>query len=463
MEIDLEKLKWQENVVEKWKQIGGKGWLSLPPGIGKSFIAVIAIKQLLNNVPNASVMIVVPKNHLAEQWSIKYIDTLRKQYPESIIHLRTVQSIFRRTGFYNFIIWDELHKYVNGEQFSKVFTNFKAVGQLGLSGSVSPEIYQKLKIMGMQRVIHMSRKEAIDLKFLTPTYVYNIGIKPSYIEEMRLAKLTNTIEKESLKLAQIPCFEILNPSLTNFQKSHIIRKTRMGWNETFGIAMKVQRAIIQRNDIVDNHPQKIEIFKEFATKFNNKQILTFSKFTNFANLLTSCFPEESKSYHSNISGIVVDNLGNVLGQSIKEKTTKTVNRKKTTSTKTKYEVDGNKYEWSELKKAYPNIHFKRVSPKVVKQQVLDDFIAKRIRIINSAVELQEGLDIPSIDACYEASRTNSTLTLIQEAGRLRKAGGIFLRAYLDTEYSSDKRKIYQTQEEGDIDGIDIQSVSQINV
>ena len=458
--INQEKLAFQKETVKKWIETGLRGWLSLPPGIGKSYIAVLAMRKLLGNKPNAKIMVVVPKLPLAKQWIDGYITELKSEFSNSIIEVRTIHSLLQKKGTYNFIVWDEIHKYINGEEFSKSFNNFKAKAQLGLSGSVNNQIESRLNELAFRKVVEMSREEALTRKFLTPTYIYNLAIKPSLFDEAKLYKLTTEIKRDSHKLNGYAAFYLLNPKISENDKKYISSIIGLPWKIIFGMALKIQRLSNERTRIVELHPKKKDAFKQCVEKFPDRQVLTFSKKTAFADQLTELYPNISKSYHSLTPGHVLNANGEVVGESVKITNGK---RKSTKTIQTKYKVNNKFYSWEELKTAFPQNKFKRVSNKVVKENILKGFARKDFRILNSALSLQEGIDIKSIDLCFESSRSADSLTLIPEVGRLRSHGGIFIRAYLDSEYSSDLFKLQKTQEESGIKPIDITSIDQINV
>ncbi len=346
-----------------------------------------------------------------------------------------INSSIKRRKSYDFVAYDEIHEYLRGEEFSKTFSMLESPAKLGLSGTILEDDREYLESLGMPVFSSMSREEGLARGFLTPTYIYNLRIPLTIPEIARMREYNKAIAIESGKLPKFYT-ECLDPNSDTVQQHS--RMTGMKPGEIVGIAMKLQRMVQKRNDFLDKNPKKIEAFKGFVERFlqdPDAKILTFSKNTEMANMLTELYPSISKSYHSNIPGELWE------GESLAGKIWKKEEKKgRKSSFRTVYlDLEGNEIDEGRLKK------LRKVSQKACRERIMSEFRDGTIRILNSAEALKVGIDVPDVRFVYEVSGSSNRRDFQQKVGRIREIG-IYVRAFMDGSHQGFKTKDQETIE-----------------
>ncbi len=85
---------WQKSVIEKWKEVRAKGYVEAATGVGKSYIAVLAIKECNFRHPNAFVNIVVPTTKLLEDWTGYFVGKgTKKKWVKGHIEIHGLKNV----------------------------------------------------------------------------------------------------------------------------------------------------------------------------------------------------------------------------------------------------------------------------------------------------------------------------------------------------------------------------------
>lgn len=288
-------------------------------GFGKTIMTINwVIKPAFEKFPDLKVALIVPNNDLVKQWGDKL-----QGYQ---VDIRTVNSFINKPAQeWDLIIYDEIHKYLRGEKFSKVL-RYKAKWKLGLSGTLTPLSRELLKMYALPVVdtipldysieqgwnndyleynlkVMMTKKESEMIKYWDKKYygilaylgqgdmdfkVLNrilyrktVGYRQKNGETLRYKSGKN--KGNPIPINQYPYAEDLAKELNVTPGSLVIAATR---------ANKIMR---DRKKFFYNYHGKIEAIKELLEKFSHRKTIVFTMEQEFCD--RAALICESQSYH----------------------------------------------------------------------------------------------------------------------------------------------------------------------
>ena len=300
MEINIEKLKRQQQGVEKWRSHGGRGILLYEMGVGKTFTAMLIINNYLK-VNDDEIYIVLPSDPIKTQWqnAVKQFVTKKQN---KIIFTTPNQIILNNTrANCGLLIIDEIHEFESGNKLDIVkghYIEYKFI--LALTGSLknNSPILEYLKV-----VDRIDQEEALKRKFILPIIEYNLPIELTKSEQEKYNYFNSKIEQfknifQNFNIA-ISCIKGQNA-----HRNRIEIAKRNGWVEdmpTYDINKKRENdkvapskiytyavdfvSIVQeRAKLVYKAMNKIEPTIQLCKRYNVKTIV-FSQSTEFADRL----------------------------------------------------------------------------------------------------------------------------------------------------------------------------------
>lgn len=159
----------------KWSLNEFAGTIEWPTGVGKTRSATEAIQLLRRNDPNRTVVVVVPKISLKNQWEKGLLELGLMENTEVVV----INSLVKRKTVTecDMLILDEIHRYA-AETFSKVFQKVKYHFILGLTATLK-RIDGKHDILSKYCPIidKMSLYEAKKEGYIAQFREYNLGIE----------------------------------------------------------------------------------------------------------------------------------------------------------------------------------------------------------------------------------------------------------------------------------------------
>lgn len=305
MVINQSKLARQKQVIQKWIAKGSRGSFIAVTGFGKSFVGVLAIKQLNAYKPDYTVCIVVPSTYLLDQWK-----DLIKEHNLINCTVITIQGYIRSKTAreFNFCIVDEVHEFT-GPEFKKVFT-VKYTWLLCLSGSLDGE--KRTLVNKYAPVVDVvTVEEALENKWVADFTVYNVPIPLSYEETAYLNRLNNEYYESMAIFKDYP--DVLNivsitgktpvknkkgetiliPVYGNAKKRAL--DIGIEYGEVIGKAKTVLKIVSERKEFFYKHPAKKYVVQEILDKFPDRIAMTFSQRTEYIDKLKT---DNSVVYHS---------------------------------------------------------------------------------------------------------------------------------------------------------------------
>ena len=143
-EINDKKSKLQEEGFKDWRDNhNARGIFEWATGVGKTRLATHhAIQGMNKKAPYAKIKVVVPKEHLKEDWEgVKGRKGYIQQYNLKNVEVWVINSFVRVRHIADFLIIDEIHRAGNEEAkyFNKVLEVCPARFIMGLSATLSKE------------------------------------------------------------------------------------------------------------------------------------------------------------------------------------------------------------------------------------------------------------------------------------------------------------------------------------
>ncbi|MEZ5065903.1 MAG: DEAD/DEAH box helicase family protein [bacterium] len=213
--------RWQQEALEAWIAAGRRGIVEAVTGSGKTRLGIAAIHQVahLKKYAYTHPLVVVPTEVIMNQWfgwlrqSLPGIrvgrlskdhrdDFSRCQVIVAIINsaVKKAPALFAHTRknplrYTTFLVADECHHYVDAPEFSKILRH-PFTCTLGLSATLDPPIPHK--IPGLGSIIYEYRFEHAGQDGIVPDFdLLNCSLHFSSAERDRYLEITEEIRKQT--------------------------------------------------------------------------------------------------------------------------------------------------------------------------------------------------------------------------------------------------------------------------
>lgn len=189
--------KVQRAGLNKWVHAGYKGILNWATGVGKSYAAVLAIKNLVDNVnPKAKILIVGPTTLVLDNFIGEFIKFKYKNYLKQCKFI-CYHSITKEKDHYDLVVLDEIH-HVTSDKRMGFFDNVTYDQLLGLSASLTDK--QKEILKPYCRVVDvLSLYDVSEEGFVSKFTVINVPIELTKSEKEVYKTQTEIIDYTYLK------------------------------------------------------------------------------------------------------------------------------------------------------------------------------------------------------------------------------------------------------------------------
>ena len=311
----------QAEAILKWKVNGLNGTIDACVGFGKTRMTIVnVLEPIYEKYPDYRGIIIVPNTDLVKQWSDQISHLPYRVY--------TVQGLITRPPEeYDFIIYDEVHKYF-GKKFSQVL-RYKARWKLGLSGSLNYTARQNLKMYNLPVVDTITLKESVKNGWNNTYREYNLKVYLSKADSQYLHKQDLDYYKylsvlsggNELDFSVVQ--KVSYKKLAGYkQKNGVILTYKSGkkkgqpipiWNypyaedianrlgktpsEIIMIALRIQKIVRDRKKFFYNYEGKIPVVKSIIERFHDRKIIGFTMEQEFCDRMAKeC---GVPSYHGN--------------------------------------------------------------------------------------------------------------------------------------------------------------------
>jgi superfamily II DNA or RNA helicase len=369
---EIEPRAYQLEAIDKWRTSGHKGILEMATGTGKTITSLLAAKDYIKNCGSCITIIVVPFQHLVNQWS-KDIDLILGQEVIKCMNAQTTwlnktksmvqefnlgleenfvvvttyktaisksfKEIFNKINGHSILIADECH-YITNRGF-KDFPFSKFTAKLGLSATPDrwwddEGTYYMKNVMG-EVVYEYTLDQAISNEKLTPYEFYPHIVEFSEPEMNEYNRYTKMI------------INLMN-------------------NDDNEVKEKLEALYRKRANVVNKASNKLTVFLKDFKKENLSEL---------THTLVYCAPGE------------IDNIVQIIS---------------------KLGVKVSKFN-SEVKNKD-------------REKLLEMFEKGKIQVLVAIKCLDEGVDVPATKTAYFLSSTSNPREFVQRRGRiLRKYGG----------------------------------------
>lgn len=397
MKIDQNRLNRQLEGVAKWinnNKIGTFEWVT---GTGKTYGAILAMKEILKENPNASFIVAVPRDPLRDMWrkEVKYHNIPR-------VKVDTIHMLAKQNLSCDMLVLDELHMYVGEEAnvFPLIFGNTNFNHCLGLTATLGTRNIRTDIINRYCPVVDtINLKEALREGFVANYIVYNYGIPLSQQDSIAYAKINNQFYRYFGTFNNN--FDTVKECLNQNGAERFARRIRWNPGAVIGYAVKTMKYMRLRKEFLYGVQSKLNVAKEIIEQFPDKKIITFSQTTDPADKLAKLV-DDAESYHSNIETRLFDDDMNLKGEKCG---------------KNKYKIfeTDEILNWKEVKEKH---NYQRFGQKRLRSYILDRFKNGDIRVLCTAQALDVGYDDENVDMGIVLSGTSGQRQNIQRNGRI---------------------------------------------
>ena len=329
--------------LRKWRQSSFQGIAEYPTGFGKTYTAIRAILGMISKKQIKSVLVVVPTITLKEQWEKELAKKKVK-----IAEVYVINSALKKTHDIDFLILDDVHRYA-AETFKEIFVRTKYKYILGLTATLERDDGLHEIILKQMPVFDtITIEEALQHSWISPYKIFNVQVPFAPDDLAAYKKADNSFKYFAMQMGR-------------GGQAFDTAKLWIGSDDPTerGKAAAYYNSLRTRKKLCLNNVNKVAAVKTIIDLFPNRNGLTFSANTDFADSLQNVLGGISMTFHSKLSkksqGIVM--------KTFKDKRTK-------------------------------------------------------IRILNTCKALNEGLDVPECSIGIVAGSNSTALTFIQQLGRV---------------------------------------------
>jgi superfamily II DNA or RNA helicase len=316
-------------------------------GFGKTYIAVMTIKDMNERHPDRVTFVVVPTTKLKDDW-VREKQVLNEEgevildyghiKKHKLLNVRVfVVNTYVKEGLKytcDLLILDEAHHYAgkDAEHFNRVVTITDFRFGMALSATLSPEQKQFFAKLGWQMADIVTPEECEEEGYTTSSITFNLAIPLSVADEVFNKEIDEKFktmfrrfdnEFELMKACQVG--DAVPVSVTLRDKTYLGKKTgkqwrdwlahKKGWDQTADHPFSptnIQRSAAmgmmymrKRKAKWQNMPSKLYYIEEIIKKFSNLKMIIFSETSEFADKIAALFPASCLAYHTNLSTLAV--------------------------------------------------------------------------------------------------------------------------------------------------------------
>ncbi len=440
MKINAKKLARQKQVISKFSnKYNGLGVFEACTGFGKTYVAILLILKLNKNIPDAPIIVVVPKINLKDDWERPKTGHIDKHNLKNV-SVFVINTYINSKWKCKFLIVDEVHHILSEEalEFKKVLyiTHFDYF--LGLSATLNHKEKQYLFRTGISIIDTVTVEEGEREGYISKSHVYNLSVKLDEKEVENMEKLDKIINYNFARFENnfSLVFACSGPkdkptSAEIKNKKHYatcgefrgMLAKKMGWDNTENhiwsptniqkSAIMYVRSIKARKEILYRGDNKLNTVVNLLNKFKDKKTIVFWQTTEMANKLEEVLGKNRcRAYYSDMTSEYY------VGDTLVAKAEKVKGKNKKVKTLYKLIDDDNHYfTYEEIRKKFPK--GKRRSGAKIQKEALEVFKSKHnnVNVFSVVRAVDEGLDDHDVDFVLLGAYFASKRQDIQRRGR----------------------------------------------
>lgn len=397
--IDQSKFNRQKKAVKRWISNHRKGTFVAVTGFGKTFTAILAIRNAIRVFGEIDVTIVVPNLYLKDSW--------KKDMKEHQIDatITTVQSAINQKTSTTLLVLDEVHRYT-AEEFGRVHDCIDHNYVLGLTATLdkSDPRFPVIDI-NCPVIDEVTYDEALKNNWISDWITYCLPVQTGNDFKEQYEKYDSSFKYffGKLQYDMDLMFTCCNPDGAERYAEEIGQPV----GKVVGWANQARKNMKMRKEIILNAPEKTQVARDIISTYRDQKMIVFTEFTDAASQMADGF-DFAEAYHSNMpTKLYKDNvvIGHKLDKNNVYKTTKGI------------------MTWKHVKIAHENVE--RVSDKRQCERIIKAFKEGEITTLVTAKKLDEGADLPTLSFSLVHSASSSQRQDIQRRGRTirRKENG----------------------------------------
>lgn len=399
----------QKEVIQTWISQGAKSWGSAATGFGKSYLAVLAIKECNNRDISRSINVVVPTTKLKEDWTGYFTGKGKnKKWVKGHIEIHNLKNVnvyvintyVTSIHSCSLLIIDEGHRTANDSSrlFKTVISRTKFNWILALSATFDSAHKEFFKKYGMQECCNISMKECVENGWVSKNRILCVPIHLTNEEKEQYKKMKKIFDTHFATFKFD--FKLAMSALTNEETRVLLAFEYGGLDSKEWTKERIMVAAVQwnrnmqlRKEFLYNLKSKLDTAVEITKKLKLNTIL-FGQTNISADYIAEQLGDECVAYHSKLKA----------GQ-------KKEAIKKLTDGRTK------------------------------------------VKYISSVKALEEGFNVPTLEVGINYARTSKVLPQIQRNGRssrfIEGKTSYFIELYVASfeEIENGKKKTYSVQDE----------------
>lgn len=258
--------------LRKWKEYKCRSTIVAPTGVGKTRIALTAIKKVVEKNPTARIVIIVPTSALQKQWK-KHL----KEW-NLIGDVIIINTAAKKKFNCDFLVMDECHRY-SSDVFSQMFQNCNPSFILGLTATFERLDGKEKQVLEKYAPVcdTITLVEAVKNGWLAPYRKYKVMLDVDLTE---YNKATQTF---------LSSFSFFNFDWNLTMDCVSSKQCQINYAKFIGCDVKqvqanaysFNRALQFRKKFIANHPKKLEIAKKILEARKDKKCITFNGSINF--------------------------------------------------------------------------------------------------------------------------------------------------------------------------------------
>lgn len=332
MKINDNKLKEQNIVLQNWKNNNYIGTYAGFTGVGKTRIGTIAAGEFIARDPNETSIIIVPTENLRDnEWESSFAKWGYSAQREKV-KIVCIQSAYKYSGqYYDTIVIDEVHTALSNKYGD--FLRNNTYKRLLCLTATPPEDMKKLEFLtSIAPVIwETPRERAIQLKLVSPSIVFNLGVDLTKDEELKYKEVDKNYKHyEDLLGGPHKAFDSAQRFMRlkdmNYTGSNMLVYTPLNKviyaHEANDVSMPARycralttaevsevkqkklysilyhKSMRERKTLLINAYNKIDIAKNICARYPDRKAIIFSESTYLADKITESIGESCVSYHT---------------------------------------------------------------------------------------------------------------------------------------------------------------------
>lgn len=289
---------WQKEVIRKWIEFNkARGFCSIATGVGKSYIAVLAIKLCNERHPDKKINIVVPTTVLAEAWLNEKNGNIKLHNLKNV-EVYVINSYVKEEYDCALLIIDETHVATGSKSktFNTVIKRTKFNWILCLSATLEKEHIDFLNKNNITLVENFTAQQGVDLGWLSPYRILCVPIELSLEDRENYDKMHKEFNKHFATFNFD--FGLAMQCVTDKHTRELLAN-KLNWEvgRIDAAAFAWNRNMRLRKEFLYHVESKIDAAIQITKQFQMNTIL-FGQSIKGADKISDALGEECVEYHS---------------------------------------------------------------------------------------------------------------------------------------------------------------------